>query len=217
MTTRTPLRRDLADLKQKVYELGEKCIEVSDLYNLLLESYSDKLENRLRDTTNVIKKEGKELNDQCFLVLTLQQPLIKDLRFVIGSLQIVLNLEKIIDHYFSTLSLISDVSVLEVSFKEQLLKMAKKVHELLRHSLTLYLSSNLNSYQETSKTFSEINYLHDILYKQILKEVAVESGQKAQIEAQLLASIRSLEKTADLTLSIAEQVKYIIVGTKQEV
>ena len=47
MTTRTPLRRDLADLKQKVYLLGEKCLEVSNLYNSLLESYSFNLENRL--------------------------------------------------------------------------------------------------------------------------------------------------------------------------
>ena len=93
--------------------------------------------------------------------------------------------------------------------------MAKKVEDLLKNSLTLYLSSNLNFYQENSKIFSEVSYLHDILYKQILKEVASESGQKAQIEAQVLATIRSLEKTADLTLNIAEQVNYIIVGKKE--
>ena len=104
MTTRTPLRRDLADLKQKVYILGEKCIEISDLYNSLLESYSNKLEERLINITNEVKKESKELNDQCFLVLTLQQPLIRDLRFVIGSLQIVLSLEKSTEYYLSTIS-----------------------------------------------------------------------------------------------------------------
>ena len=215
MTTRTPLRRDLADLKQKVYLLGEKCIEISDLYNSLLESFSNNLESRLIDISNIIKTESKQLNDQCFLVLTLQQPLIKDLRFVIGSLQIVLNLEKISDQYYSTLSLISDVNILENNIKEQLLKMAKKAQDFLRASLTLYLSSNLNSYAEITKMFSEINYLHDVLYKQILTEVAHESGQKAQIEAQALATIRSLEKIADLTLNITEQVNYIIIGKSE--
>lgn len=212
MTTRTPLRRDLADLKQKVYLLGEKCLETSDLYNSLLETYSDKLEVRLNDITNDIKSESKELNNQCFLVLTLQQPLIKDLRFVIGSLQIVLNLEKITEQYFSTLTLISNINLLENIYKDELIKMAKKVHELLRVSLTLYLSSNINSSGEIQAIFTEVSYLHDLLYKQILKEVGQESGQKAQIEAQLLAVIRSLEKTADLTTNIAEQVNYIIVG-----
>ena len=212
MTTRTPLRRDLADLKQKVYLLGEKCIEISDLYNILLESHSNKLENKLINLKNEVKKESIELNDQCFLVLTLQQPMIKDLRFVIGSLQIVVNIEKITEQYYSTSPLISDVNMIESQIKEQFLKIAKKVNDLLKASLTLYLSSNVNFFQENTKIFSEINFLHDVLYKQILKEVGIQSGQKAQIEAQLLATIRSLEKIADLILNISEQVNYIIIG-----
>ena len=212
MTTRTTLRRDLADLKQKVYLLGEKCIEISDLYNSLLESYSNNLEERLFEITSEVKKDSKELNDQCFLVLTLQQPLIKDLRFVIGSLQIILNFDKIADFYSSILSLTSDVNILEPMIKEQLTKMAKCTQELLKSCLTLYLSSNLSTHETSSKLFAEINYLHDILYKHILKELALDSGKKAQIEAQLLATIRSLEKIADLTLNISEQVTYIIIG-----
>ena len=215
MTTRTPLRRDLADLKQKVYILGEKCIEISDLYNSLLETYSSKLEERLIAITNEVKKESKELNDQCFLVLTLQQPLIRDLRFVIGSLQIVLNLEKSTEHYLSTISLLSGFHIIKSEIKDQLKKMANVVTELLKTSLTLYLSFNLEPAKETIKLFSEINYLHDLLYKQILKEVAQESGEKAQIEAQLLATIRSLEKTSDLITNIIEQVHYIIIGKNQ--
>lgn len=212
MPTRTPLRRDLADLKQKVYLLGEKCIEVSDLYTSLLEDYSNNLEKNLIVITNEIKKESKELHDLCFLVLTLQQPLIKDLRFVIGSLQVVLNLEKTTEQYTSTLSLIPDLNILENNIKEHLLKMAKKTHELLSTSLTLYLSSNVDSSKSFSAILQEINYLHDLLYKKILHEVAEQVGQKAQIEAQLLATIRSFEKVADLSVNIAEQVNYIILG-----
>lgn len=215
MTTRTPLRRDLADLKQKVYLLGEKCIEITDLYNSLLESYSNKLESRLIEITGDVKKECKELNDQCFLVLTLQQPLIRDLRFVIGSLQIVLNLEKISEQYSSNLSQISEANILEPQIKEQLITMANKVHELLQSSLTLYLSFNLEPTDNINKIFKEISYLHDILYKEVLKEVAEESGKKAQIEVQLLGTVRALEKTADLTLNIAEQVSYIIIGKSE--
>lgn len=212
MTTRTPLRRDLADLKQKIYLLGEKCIEISDLYNSLLETFSPNLENTLIQIRDTVKKETKELNDQCFLVLTLQQPLIRDLRFVIGSLQIVLSLEKITEQYSSTLSQISEVNVLKPELKEELLKMANKVHTSLKTALTLYLSSNTDQNKEVFKMFSEISFLHNILYKQILNEVAQAHGQVAQIEAQLLSTIRTLEKISDLTLNIVEQVNYIIVG-----
>ena len=212
MTTRTPLRRDLADLKQKVYLLGEKCVEVGELYNSLLETYSNNLEKRLFDITNEVKKESHELNDQCFLVLTLQQPLIKDLRFVIGSLQIVLNLEKTTEQYLSTLPSISEINILELSIKEQFIKMARKVQDLLKSTLTLYLSFNLDFTGELTSTLSEITYLHDLLYKNILKGVAQESGQKAQVDAQLLTTIRTLEKIADLISNTQEQVKYIIVG-----
>lgn len=215
MTTRTTLRRDLADIKQKVYSLGGKCIEVSDLYNSLIENYSSNLEERLNDITNEIKKDSKELNEQCFLVLTLQQPLIKDLRFVIGSLQIVLCLEKTSEQYLSTIQLISEISIIEHTLKEHLSAMSSKVNDLLKNALTHYLSLNSNSSEIILKTFAEINYLHNILYKEILKEVAEVKGEKAQIEAQLLATVRSLEKVADLTINMVEQVNYIIVG-KQE-
>ena len=90
--------------------------------------------------------------------------------------------------------------------------MASTVTELLKISLTLYLSFNLTPTKETEKLFSEINYIHDLLYKEILKEVAQESGEKAQVEAQLLSTIRSLEKISDLFTNIIEQVHYIIVG-----
>ncbi|GEM_PF-3269088 len=212
MTTRTTLRRDLADLKQKIYLLGEKCIEISGLHTSLLETHNTNLENSLIQISSEVKKESKELNDQCFMVLTLQQPLIKDLRFVIGSLQIVLNLEKISEQYISTLPQIVEVNVLKSDLKEQLLKMSEKVQELMRNSLTLYLSTNTDSIQYIDKTLSEIGFLHDVLYKQILNELAVDSGQKAKVEAQLLATVRSLEKISDSVQNIIEQVNYIIHG-----
>lgn len=217
MTTRTPLRRDLADLKQKVYLLGEKCIEIANLYNSLFEVYSQNLEKTLIDTANEIKKESKELHEQCFLVLTLQQPLIRDLRFVIGSLQIVLNLVRISEQYSTSISLIQDVNILRQKLKDDLIKMSNKVHNLLNNSITLYLSSNLDMIDKTISSISEINFLHDVLYKQILNEVAQEGGYKAQIEAQLLSIIRSLEKVSDLTLNIIEQVKYIILRKSDEI
>ena len=214
MATRTVLRRDLADLKQRVYSLGEKCIEVSHLYSSLIESYSDNLASRLLSLKEEIKAESKELNEQCFMVLTLQQPLIKDLRFVIGTLQIVLNLEKITEHYNATVPLITDLHIIEKSIAENLSKMSNLTQELLKQSLTLYLSSNLDIAKSTAKLSSEINYLHDIIYKQILVEVGKEGGQRAQIEAQLLAIIKSVEKASDLTSNIIEQVTFIILGNK---
>ncbi len=212
MTTRTTLKRDLTDLKQKVYSLGEKCIEISELYNLLLESPTNSLKDQFLEITKEIKKESKELNEQCFLVLTLQQPLIKDLRLVIGSLQIVLSFERIAEQYSSTISLLSDINILDENIKNQFINMAKKVQELIKTALTLYLSANITLADEATKKVSEISYIHDILYKQILREVGEKSGQTAQIEAQLLATIRSLEKISDLTVNVAEQVKYIILG-----
>jgi phosphate transport system protein len=216
MSTRTTLRRDLSDIRERVYSLGEKCMEVSDLYNSLMENYSKPLEERLIDITNEIKSESKMLNNQCFLVLTLQQPLIKDLRFVIGSLQIVLNLEKTSEQYLSTLPIISSLNTIDISLKEQIIDMANKVKDLLRITLTYYLSLNNDALSNTKNKSSEIIYAHNFLYKLILKEVAEITGEKASAEAQMLATIRALEKISDLTITTAEQINYIIVGTQEE-
>lgn len=216
MTTRTTLRRDLADLKQKVYELGEKCLEVSELYNMLLENYSNSTEEKLKSISEEVTNESKNLHDQCFLVLTLQQPLIKDLRFVIGSLQIVLNLEKVCEQYRLALSVISEINTVGANFNKNFSEMAAKVQELLRTSIMLYLSSSTDSNEKIKAASAEINLLHDVMYKNILNEVANASGEKAQVEAQLLSVIRSLEKISDLTISMTEQVSYINAGNKSD-
>ena len=216
MTTRTTLRRDLADLKEKVYMLGKECLEISDIYNSILDSYSNNFEEKLIEISNSVKNESKKLHEQCFLVLTLQQPLIKDLRFVIGTLQIILNLEKISEQYLITLPQLSDINTLEINLKEKFIKMARSIYDMLKTSITLYLSSNINTQNDIIKTVSEISYLHDVIYKQILKEVAETGGEKAQIEAQLLNTVRVLEKIADLILNLTEQVNYIIIGNPKD-
>lgn len=212
MTTRTALRRDLADLKQKVYFLGEKCLELSDLYNLLLENYSEKMSEKLFNISDDIKNTSKELNDQCFLVLTLQQPLIRDLRFVIGSLQIVLSLEKISEQFLSSQELLTNITIFKTGIKGNVVRMANLIHDLLQNSLTFYLSLNSETNISTNKIVTEISFLHNLLYKEILKELGKDSGEKVQVEAQLLSNIRSVEKISDLALNINEQVNYIIIG-----
>ena len=149
------------------------------------------------------------------MVLTLQQPLIKDLRFVIGTLQIVLHLEKITEHYTSTTNLLSDINLLETLIKDNVAKMLSTSNELLKISLTLYLSFNLELANKSDVLLSEINYFHNITYKQILNEVSKEQGQKAQVEAQLISIIRSAEKISDSAISIIEQVNYIILGNSK--
>ena len=216
MTTRTVLRRELSDLKQKVYLLGEQCIEASNLYNSLVETYSDKLQERFNELIKEIKSESKNLNEQCFLVLTLQQPLIRDLRFVMGTLQVVLNLEKIVDGYFSTANLLTDIYLLQESSKNNLTQMLLKVCELIKASLTLYLSSNLELTKLSSQLYSEISYFHDLTYKQVLNDVSKEHGQKAQVEAQMISVIRMAEKISDYALNIIEQVNYIILGNARQ-
>lgn len=214
MTTRITLRRDLSDLKQKVYELGEKCIEVSDLYNSLLDNYSSSFANRLEDLKIEIKNECKNLHDQCFLVLTLQQPLIKDLRFVIGSLQTVINLEKITEQYINASIILSSFNLIQDDIQSDFIQLSSQLQELLKNSLLIYLSCNITASDSIYKLHSQINVLHDLLYKKVLNQIAKEMGEKAQIEALFLSTIRTLEKISDLTVNIPEQVSYIIEGRK---
>ena len=162
-----------------------------------------------------IKNECKNLHDKCFLVLTLQQPLIKDLRFVIGTLQIVLNIEKIVELYISILSVSIDISELDIKNKNQFIEMSKKISELIKNSIKFYLSSNITFSEKVNSLISEVNINHDLLYKKTLNEIASESGQKAQIEAQILFSIRTLSKISDLTINIIEQIKFIILGNQE--
>ena len=212
MNTRTPLRKDLANLKQKIYTLGEKCLEISSIYKLLLDNYSIKLEGKLIDVTQEVKKEVKELCNQCFLVLTLQQPLIKDLRFVIGSLQIIINLEKIAEQFLSNLSLLPEINTLEQVLKEKIITVSKNLHDLIQSVLTEYLSLNLAVSEKKATIITEFNLIHDLLYKEVLYNIGKESGYKAQLSAQVLTTLRVFEKIVDTTSNISQQVSFIILN-----
>ena len=212
MTTRSILRNDLADLKQKVFNLGEKCIEISDLLNTILHTYSDNLQKNASQLADSINKESKELNKRCFMVLSLQQPLIKDLRLVIGSLQIILIIEKIKDYFKAALPLFPTVNQISLPLKEDLSKLILLIQNTLKICITFYISCNPDSTNELKALANQISFTHDLIYKNLLsQETANQENTRTDI-TQIIEIIRILEKIGDLSINISEQVDYIILG-----
>lgn len=212
MTTRITLRRDLSDLKQSIYELGEKCIEISSLFNSIQTNYNQDLEDQLKELIKEIKIESNKLHEQCFLVLTLQQPLIKDLRFVVGSLQVVISLEKIADLFLVLLSTVDSTSFINRVIHQHFLDIGAQLENLLKSSLMMYLSSNITIQKNIDTSRNIINASNDLIYKNILSGIGSSTGEEAQIQAKLLSTLRILEKLTDLIINITEQTIFIVRG-----
>ena len=89
--TRRVLTSELKKLEESILSLGEITDEIFSIatnLNNTSKSFENILEKNLVEKKKQAKILCEEIEENIFLVLSLQQPLVKDLRFVLGTLRI---------------------------------------------------------------------------------------------------------------------------------
>jgi phosphate transport system protein len=175
-----------------------------------------------RDTalaTSVISKDNEidmtevDIEEECLHTLALHQPVAHDLRFVIAVLKINNDLERIAD---LAVNIAEQAGFLSKQPRLQTLPidlhgMSRKVRLMLKQSLDALVHGDSDLAQMVRETDDEVDAIHRQTYH------AVESGIRADPERiesliNLLNISRQLERIADHTVNIAEDVIYMNQG-----
>ena len=199
-------------LKKNILSL---CTLVEESVRFSIQSVIDldhDLAKKVIESDNQIDSVEVEIEEECLKILALHQPVAKDLRFIIAVLKINNDLERIAD-------LAVNIAERTLALSEQPSKKLTKVFidmsdsavHMLKKSIDslIYWNSNIAVY------VCEADNRVDDLYRSsfgLVKECILEDVSKIDFFLLYASIFRILERIADQTTNIAEDVIYMSEG-----
>ncbi len=153
-----------------------------------------------------------EIDDRCFTLLALRQPMASDLRFLVAGIKINSDLERIGDQAVSiALRARSLITQPELKPLIDIPRMARLAQEMVRQSLDAFVNKDTALARSVIEADDEVDMLRDQVFRELLTYMM---GDPATIPRalDLILVSRHLERIADHATNIAEDVIYIVRG-----
>jgi len=153
-----------------------------------------------------------EIDDRCFTLLALRQPMASDLRFLVAGIKINSDLERIGDQAVSiTLRARSLITQPEVKPLIDIPRMARLAQEMVRKSLDAFVRRDTDLARSVIEADDEVDTLRDQVFRELLTYMMGDPSTIPRALNLILVS-RHLERIADHATNIAEDVIYMVRG-----
>lgn len=203
----------LTVLKERLLFMGETA---EDLVGLSIEAlFARDKQKAERVVAGDAKLNNLEIEIEQLAVelLALQQPMARDLRFIIGAIKISSDLERIGDHAVniaeSSLRLNGSAVALEPT--PALEDMARRTREMLDKSLLAFTNSDGALGREVCQMDDAVDSLHNSVFRVLLTHM-MGDARTINTALELLLVSRNLERVADLATNIGEDAVYLAEG-----
>ena len=161
-----------------------------------------------------IREYNRNIETLCLKIMSTQQPVAKDLRFVSSTLNIIRNVEKIGGHVIEVAGLLNFVSVGE-DFTEEILDMCLSTKKMLKSAIDAFITGD---FEESYKVIASDDKI-DALFSHIMSEVVEKIGDKKDDALRLIDIIqiaKYFERIGDNAESIADWSVFSITSKHYE-
>jgi phosphate transport system protein len=154
-----------------------------------------------------------EVEEECLHTLALYQPFANDLRFLIAVLKINNDLERIAD----LATKLAEQGIFLASKPElgvipfDMAGMVERAGSMLRKSLDALVSLDSKLAREVLEQDDEVDRIHESMYSNVIQAIK-EDPERLEQYIHLINISRTLERIADYTVNISEDVLYISGG-----
>jgi len=206
------LQREIGSIKDKVVLLSATVEQNVSLATKAVQNKNPELAREVIDSDYLIDQKEVEIEEDCLKVLALHQPVAVDLRFLIAVLKMNNDLERIADLAVNIaekaiyLSLRKEVTD-PISFNEMVIK----VKDMLRMSVEALVDLDIDKAKlilKSDNDIDEINRDHYYVVRKLIKAGKHDVNDLVH----LLDVSRNLERIADHSTNIAEDIIYMISG-----
>lgn len=203
------LKQDIQDLKQMFKLLCQK-VEENMLAAFNAAEFNPTRYTTVKQADQVINTLEIDIEEMCLSILAKHQPLARDLRYIIAVLKINNSLERIGDlsvKFSKRHKYISN----DLSRGFIIPEMIDKVIEIFRSSIKAFVEIDKDLAMNVIKMDEDINEL-----KRKMKILVIEESKKDNSDSEslinLLINSRNLERIADLSTNIAEELVFYCDG-----
>ena len=202
----TALNRRLLAMSEKAESLVELSVEA------LIGKDEGKAEAVIAADTELDVME-LELEAAALELLALQQPMARDLRFIVSAIKVTSDLERVGDHAVNiaqaALRLISQRTT--VAPDPEIEDMARRARAMLSDAIDAFLRADGSLGREVCTRDDAVDSLHESTFRILLTHMMADPRTiNASLEYLLVS--RNLERVADLATNIAEDAVFLAEG-----
>jgi phosphate transport system protein len=200
---------ELQTVKRKLVEMAA-LVEESITKSLdALHKKNEVIANEIRETDHNIDEMEIAIEDMCIELIARHQPVGSDLRFLIGAIKMNNDLERMGDHSVNIADCIKYVAegppIAQIT---NIWSMARIVKEMLRESVESFIHNDAARAQKVCERDSVVDEMRNETIR-ILLTYMLEEPEKIGSAIQYLLVAKNLERIADLSTNICEDVIYI--------
>ncbi|MEK7818770.1 MAG: phosphate signaling complex protein PhoU [Bacteroidota bacterium] len=201
----------IKELKTKIIKMGSLVEESIDLSIKAVLNKDHELANKIIFDDGKINIYENEIEKDIIEILALQTPVASDLRFVLSAVKINNELERIGDHavniaesaiYFSN-------KQISISFTNDLQNISILARGMLKDTLDSFIHLDLEKSEEILTKDDAVDQYNKKIFKDCV-ELIKDNPEKTEEAMGLIRISKNLERVADLTTNIAEEVIYIV-------
>jgi phosphate transport system protein len=203
----------LDDLKQRLLRMSERAESLVDVaVDALLTRDTDKAQAVIAGDREVDQLEI-EIESMAVELLALQQPMARDLRFIISAIKASSDLERVGDHAVniaqSALSIIASKS--DITPDAAIEEMARRARQMLAQAIDAFVRADGGLGRAVCLMDDEVDKLNDGLFRIVVTHI-LEDPKTISTAIELLLVGRNLERVADLSTNIGEDAVYLAEG-----
>ena len=203
----------LDELKQRLVAMSERAESLVDLaVDALLTRDAGKADAVLAGDHDVDTLEV-EIESMAVELLALQQPMARDLRFLISAIKASSDLERVGDHAVniaqSAHRLIADRTNITPDVTIEV--MARRARQMLGQAIDAFVRADGGLGRAVCLMDDEVDKLNDELYRVVVTHI-LENPKTISVALELFLVGRNLERVADLSTNIGEDAVYLAEG-----
>lgn len=216
MITRSNFDSNLKMLKGLLLEMAQKAESaVKESIYALIEQDLDKAKLVI-EGDNEIDRIDHEINDKALLMIAKEAPVASDLRKIISAIKISAEVERIADNAVNIAKSVLHIGK-ERPIKEivDIPKMMELTLEMLSGSLTAFYLDDVVLAKKSAEKDDQVDEMYGSLIEELMSFIPDNPSATNQI-TQLAYICRYIERVADHSTNIAENVIFLVTGRRPD-
>ena len=206
------LQNDLDRLKRELLQMGSLVEEATNKAITSIVQRDPVMAREVLEGDDVIDSKELQVEDQCLKILALHQPVASDLRFLIATIKVNNDLERMGDlaqNIAERAVYLSSQKPIDVHIDFQ--RLLDRARGMVKQSLDALVNADSELARRVCEQDSEVDELNRHMFV-VLEDLMRREPLSVERAVQTLSVARHLERIADLATNIAEDIVFMVEG-----
>jgi len=203
----------LGTLKQRLLEMSARAEELIELAVDALLTRDVGKAQAVVEADREIDRIELEVEQLAVELLALQQPMGRDLRFLVSAIKVTSDLERVGDHAVNIAQSAQRLHDLptRVTPEPSMAEMARRARGMLTDALDAFVRADGALGRDVCRRDDDVDAMHDALFRVLLTHMMADP-RTINPGLELLLVSRNLERVADLATNIGEDAVFLAEG-----